>query len=80
MTHSADKMLLGLPGTAEEREWLGEHLEVLSVKERTALAAAVAREPPQDMAGAVNCLLSLEWYEVRGHVDSYEVLGGFFCS
>jgi len=78
MTHSADKMLLGLPGTAEEREWLGEHLEVLSVKERTALAAAVAREPPQDMAGAVNCLLSLEWYEVRDRVGSYEALGEFF--
>lgn len=80
MLHDHDEMLLHLPGTAAEREWLEGHLEVLSVKERIALTAAVAREPPQDMAGAVNCLLSLEWYEVRGHVDSYEVLGGFFCS
>ena len=80
MLRDHDEMLLHLPGTAEEREWLEENLEVLSVKERIALAAAMAREPPQDMAGAVNCLLSLEWYEVRGHVDSYEVLGGFFCS
>ena len=80
MLRDHDEMLLRLPGTVEEREWLEGHLEVLSVKERIALTAAVAREPPQDMAGAVNCLLSLEWYEVRGHVDSYEVLGRFFCS
>ena len=80
MLHDHDEMLLHLPGTAAEREWLEGHLKVLSVKERIALTAAMAREPPQDMAGAVNCLLSLEWYEVRGHVDSYEVLGGFFCS
>lgn len=80
MLHDHDETLLHLPGTAAEREWLEGHLEVLSVKERIALTAAVAREPPQDMAGAVNCLLSLEWYEVRGHADSYEVLGGFFCS
>ena len=78
MLHGHDEMLLHLPGTAEEQEWLAEHLEVLSVKERIALTAAMAREPPQDMAGAVNCLLSLEWYEVRGHVDSYEVLGKLF--
>ena len=80
MLRDHDEMLLRLPGTVEEREWLEGHLEVLSVKERIALTAAMAHEPPQDMAGAVNCLLSLEWYEVRGHVDSYEVLGGFFCS
>ncbi len=80
MLRDHDEMLLRLPGTVEEREWLEGHLEVLSVKERIALTAAMAHEPPQDMAGAVNCLLSLEWYEVRGHVDSYEVLGRFFCS
>lgn len=62
MLHGHDEMLLHLPGTAGEQEWLAEHLEVLSVKERIALTAAMAREPPQDMAGAVNCLLSLEWY------------------
>jgi len=78
MTHGHDEMLLRLPGTVDEREWLEDHLEVLSVKERIALAAAVAREPPRDMAAAVNCLLSLEWYEVRSHVGSYEALGEFF--
>ena len=61
MLHGHDEMLLHLPGTAAEREWLEGHLEVLSVKERIALTAAMAHEPPQDMAGAVNCLLSLEW-------------------
>ena len=32
MLHGHDEMLLRLPGTVEEHEWLAEHLEVLSVK------------------------------------------------
>ena len=77
MERSYDETILCLPGTAEERRWLAEHLEVRSVRERTILSAAMAREPPQDMAGAVNCLLSLDEYEVRGHVGSYTALGEF---
>ncbi len=77
MERSYDETILCLPGTAEEKQWLAEHLEVLSVRERTILSAAMAREPPQDMAGAVNCLLSLDEYEVRGHVGSYTALGEF---
>ena len=46
--------ILHLPGTAEEKQWLTEHLEVLSVRERIILSAAMAREPPQDMTGAGN--------------------------
>lgn len=38
----------------------------------------MAREPPQDMAAAVNCLLSLDEYEVRGHVGNYAALGELF--
>ena len=75
-----DEAILRLPGTAAEKQWLTEHLEVLSVRERIILSAAMAREPPQDMAGAVNCLLALDEYEVRGHVGSYEALGEFFLS
>lgn len=75
---SYDEAILRLPGTAAEKQWLTEHLEVLSVRERIILSTAMAREPPQDMAGAVNCLLSLDEYEVRGHVGSYEALGEFF--
>ena len=78
MGDSNDAIILGLPGTAEERRWLTEHLEVLSVRERTVLSAAMSRQPPQDMAGAVNCLLSLDDYEIRGHVGSYEELGEYF--
>ena len=77
MERSYDETILCLPGAAEEKQWLAEHLEVLSVRERTILSAAMAREPPQDMAGAVNCLLSLDEYEVRGHVGSYTALGEF---
>ena len=78
MTHSHDAEILNLPGTAVERQWLAEHLEVLSVKEGIVLSAAMAREPPQDMAEAVNCLLSLDDYEVRGHVGNYAGLGERF--
>ena len=70
--------ILHLPGTAEEKQWLAERLEVLSVRERIILSAAMAREPPQDMAAAVNCLLSLDEYEVRGHVGNYADLGELF--
>ena len=80
MERGYDEAILRLPGTAAEKQWLTEHLEVLSVRERIVLSAAMAREPPQDMAGAVNCLLSLDEYEVRGHVGSYEALGEFFLS
>lgn len=78
MERGYDEAILRLPGTAEERQWLTEHLEVLSIRERIILSAAMAREPPQDMTGAVNCLLSLDEYEVRGHVGSYEALGEFY--
>lgn len=78
MGYSYEEIILGLPGTTAERQWLSEHLEVLSVRERTALSAAMSRQPPQDMAGAVNCLLSLDNYEVRGRVGSYEALGEYF--
>lgn len=80
MERGYDESILRLPGTAAEKQWLTEHLEVLSVRERIILSAAMAREPPQDMTGAVNCLLSLDGYEVRGHVGSYEALGELFLS
>lgn len=75
---SYDEEILHLPGTAEEKEWLEEHLEVLSVKERVALATAVERSPPATLADAVNHLLTLDDYEVRGHVGSYADLGELF--
>lgn len=80
MERGYDEAILRLPGTAAEKQWLTEHLEVLSVREQIILSAAMAREPPQDMTGAVNCLLSLDEYEVRGHLGSYEALGEFFLS
>ena len=78
MDRSHDETILRLPGTAEEKQWLAEHLEVLSVRERIVLSAAMAREPPGDMAEAVNCLLSLDEYEVRGHMGNYADLGERF--
>ena len=62
MERSHDEMILRLPGTASEKQWLTDHLEALSVRERIVLSAAMAREPPRDMAGAVNCLLTLDEY------------------
>ena len=78
MERSHDEMILHLPGMAEEKQWLSDHLETLSVRERIVLSAAMAREPPKDMTEAVNCLLSLDEYEVRGHVGNYAALGEFF--
>lgn len=54
MERGYDEAILRLPGTAAEKQWLTEHLEVLSVRERIILSAAMAREPPQDMTGAGN--------------------------
>ncbi len=78
MERGHDEMILHLPGTAEEKQWLSDHLETLSVRERIVLSAAMAREPPKDMTETVNCLLSLDEYEVRGHVGNYAALGEFF--
>ena len=62
MLRDHDEMLLRLPGTVEEREWLDRYARGdPEARKRIALTAAMAHEPPQDMAGAVNCLLSLEW-------------------
>ena len=68
---------LHLPGTAEEQNWLREHLEVLSVKERIALAAAVQRSPPAAMAEAVNHVLTLDHYDVYP-ASNYAALGEFY--
>ena len=60
--------LLQLPGEDQERRWLQERLETLSVREGTVLAAATLKAPPEDMAQAITCLQSLDEFEVR--VDS----------
>lgn len=70
-------LLLRLPGTADEKNWLREHLETLSVMEWDILAAAVERSPPAAMADAVNHLLTLDKYEVCP-AGSYEALGEFY--
>ncbi len=54
MERGYDEAILHLPGTAEEKQWLTKRMEVLSVRERIILSAAMAREPPQDMTGAGN--------------------------
>lgn len=77
MERSHDGSILCLPGTAEEKSWLAGYLEVLSVRERIILSAAMARKPPLNMAEAVNCLLSLDEYEVRSRMTSYADLGEF---
>ena len=46
--------LLQLPGRPEERAWLRERLEVLTVREGIALDAAIQRHPAQDSTEAVS--------------------------
>ena len=68
--------LLRLSGTAEEKAWLEERLGMLSVKEGIILDAAMQHNPPDTMADAVNCLLTLNQYIVHP-ADSYEELGKY---
>lgn len=72
--------LLALPGEDQERNWLRERLETLSVREGIVLAAAVQRTQPKDMEQAINCLQSLDKYNMRLDVGSYEALGLTFLA
>ncbi len=67
--------LAALPGTQAEQEWLRERLETLSVREGYILAAATARDPPENTGEAVRCLHSLDEYVVCFPAASYEELG-----
>ena len=67
--------LAQLPGEEQERRWLQERLETLSVREGTILAAATLKDPPEDMAQAINQLQTLDEYTVRMGAVSYEALG-----
>ena len=64
-----------LPGEEREQTWIRERLETLSVREGIILAAAAQRTEPETSVEAINCLQSLDWYEVRVGVGSYEALG-----
>lgn len=67
--------LAALPGSQAEQAWLRERLETLSVREGYVLAAAMARDPPENTGEAVRCLHSLDDYEVYFPAASYEELG-----
>ncbi len=67
--------LAALSGTPAERAWLRERLETLSVREGYILAAATARDPPENTGEAVRCLHSLDEYVVYFPAASYEELG-----
>ncbi len=70
--------LLELPGAPEEREWIKERLETLSVRESYVLAAAAMRHPPEDTSETVDCLHTLDDYEICFPTGSYEELGAFY--
>lgn len=67
--------LADLPGEEREQNWIRMRLETLSVREGIILAAASMRSPPESAMDAINCLQSLDDYEVRVNVGSYEALG-----
>lgn len=71
--------LLELPGTPQERAWLEERLETLSVRESHVLAAVSARHPPEHAADAINSLQALDGCEVC-LAGSYEELGQLHLS
>lgn len=67
--------LLTLPGEDRERDWIRERLETLSVREGVVLSAAAQRTLPENMEQAINCLQSLDDYDVRLDAGSYAALG-----
>lgn len=67
-----------LPGTPQEKAWLDERMETLTVKESVMLSAALMRSPAQDAKEAINHMLSLPDYEVCSPAGSYEQLGRFY--
>jgi hypothetical protein len=69
------KELYSLPGTAEEKKWLADRLETLTVKEALILTAAQMRHPADTAADAVRQLCSLPDYTLIGPAKSYEELG-----
>lgn len=70
------KDLSTLPGPPQYQAWVKERLETLSVRENYVLTAALMRAPPRDAEEAVDCLNSLEDYDVCP-AGSYEELGRF---
>ena len=70
------KELPTLPGPAQYQAYVKERLETLSVREGYILAAVLQRAPPRDAEEAVDCLNSLEDYDVCP-AGSYEELGRF---
>lgn len=66
--------LLELPGTPQERAWLEERLETLSVRESYALAAVSMGYPPKKAAEAINSILNLSGCTLYP-AGSYEDLG-----
>lgn len=70
------KELSALPGPPQYQSYLQERLETLSVRESYILAAVLQRAPPRNAEEAVDCLNSLEDYDICP-AGSYEELGRF---
>lgn len=71
------RYLTELSCTPQEQAWLAERLETLSVRESYALSAAVTHQPPESMADSINCLRTLNDYDVCHPAANYEQLGRF---
>jgi len=69
--------LLELPGAPEEREWIKERLETLSVREGYILSTTLLISPPQDANEVVECLHSLGSHSICFPAGNYEQLGQF---
>lgn len=70
------KELPELSGPPQYQRYLRERLETLSARESYVLAAILQRAPPRDAEEAVDCLNSLEDYDICP-AGSYEELGRF---
>ncbi|MCI8857902.1 MAG: hypothetical protein HFH26_15415 [Clostridiaceae bacterium] len=71
------KYLAELPGTPQEREWMRERLDTLSVKGSIILTAALDGVPPDTAADAIYQLLVLPNYKICGYAGNYKQLGAY---
>jgi len=71
------KHLAELPGTPQEREWMRERLDTLSVKESIVLAAALDGDPPGMASDAIYQLIALPDYKICGYAGNYKQLGEY---
>lgn len=69
---------MNMERTEREQQWIGERMHDLSVKERLQLDAALLRTGAKTPMEIIQCLLTIQDYEVISDVGSYSALGKYY--